>query len=157
MYDDTHCKKIYFLDAKHIHVQIVSDAIIRHINYYCNGDVNVAWCCGFYPAKSLNGPSSRILNGPGTKSWLFEGPKKSALLYLLLFDGCEDSNGSNIRGVFVTSVVPWLRRFQRQQYKSGLLYFLLYHGCEDSNGSNIRVVFFTSYCSMVAKIPTAAI
>ncbi len=27
-----------------------------------------AWCCGFYPAKSLNGASSR------TKSWLFEGP-----------------------------------------------------------------------------------
>jgi hypothetical protein len=42
-----------------------------------NGAVNVAWCCGFYPAKSLNGPSSRILNGPGTKSRLFEGPKKS--------------------------------------------------------------------------------
>ncbi len=35
----------------------------------------MAWCCGFYPAKSLNGPSSRILNGPGTKSWLFEGQK----------------------------------------------------------------------------------
>jgi hypothetical protein len=24
----------------------------------------VAWCCGFYPDKSLNGASSRILNGP---------------------------------------------------------------------------------------------
>ncbi len=26
--------------------------------------VNVALCCGFYPAKSLNAASSRILNGP---------------------------------------------------------------------------------------------
>ncbi len=55
-----------------------------------NGAVNVAWCCGiypakllngassvFYPAKSLNGASSRSQNGPGTKSRLFEGPKKS--------------------------------------------------------------------------------
>jgi hypothetical protein len=30
--------------------------------------VNVALCCGFYPAKSLNVASSRFLNGPGTKS-----------------------------------------------------------------------------------------
>ncbi len=35
----------------------------------------MAWCCKFYPAKSLNGASSRILNGPGTKSRLFEGPE----------------------------------------------------------------------------------
>jgi hypothetical protein len=24
----------------------------------------VAWCCGFYPAKSQNAASSRIQNGP---------------------------------------------------------------------------------------------
>jgi hypothetical protein len=40
----------------------------KKITIKCNGAVNVAWCCGFYPAKSLNGASSRILNGPGTKS-----------------------------------------------------------------------------------------
>jgi hypothetical protein len=28
-----------------------------------------------YPAKSLNGASPRILNGPGTKSRLFEGAR----------------------------------------------------------------------------------
>ncbi len=36
----------------------------------------MAWCCGIYPAKSLNGARSRILYGPSTKSRLFEGQKK---------------------------------------------------------------------------------
>ena len=43
----------------------------RFSNYYCTCALNVAWGCKINPAKSLNGASSRILNGPGTKSRLF--------------------------------------------------------------------------------------
>ncbi len=41
-------------------------------------------CWGYYeinPWKSLIGAISRILIGPGTKSWLLEGPKKSGFPY----------------------------------------------------------------------------
>ncbi len=55
----------------------------------------MVWCCGFYPAKSLNGASSRILNGPGTKSRLFEGPKTfwGAWDFFGPLNGTRDSEG----------------------------------------------------------------
>jgi len=41
------------------------------------------------PWKSLNGAISRILNGPGAKSRLFEGPET----FLALLNGTSDSEG----------------------------------------------------------------
>jgi len=35
----------------------------------------VAWGYEINPGKSLNGANSRIINGPGTKSRLLEGPE----------------------------------------------------------------------------------
>ncbi len=38
---------------------------LLQVNYQCNCAVNVAWCCGFYPAKSLNDPSKSLDFVPG--------------------------------------------------------------------------------------------
>jgi hypothetical protein len=46
-------------------------------------------CGEIYLAKSLNGASSRILNCPGTKSRLFEGPET----VFGLINGTSDSEG----------------------------------------------------------------
>ena len=49
----------------------------------------MTWFCEIYPAISLNGASARILNGPGTKSRLFEGPET----FLAPLNGTSDSEG----------------------------------------------------------------
>ncbi len=68
----------YAFKIKSYNSRELSFLLSKFFNYYCNSAVNVAWCCEIYTAKLLNGSSSRILNGPGTKSRLFEGPKKSS-------------------------------------------------------------------------------
>jgi len=77
----------------------------------------VAWCNKIYPAKSLNGASSMIVNGPGSKSILFEGAR-----YFL-----GPLNGTSVPYMRSVSVVPlciWCRFVHKRYFRFSFFHLL---------------------------------